>query len=49
VVAVAQKAAAFKAGLRPKDVILHLNDHKIADADQFQDLLGHMVRAMRSR
>jgi serine protease Do len=39
---IAQKSAAFKAGLRPKDVILHVNSQKIADADQFQQMLGEM-------
>jgi serine protease Do len=37
---IAQKSAAFKAGLRPKDIILHVNSQKINDADQFQQILS---------
>jgi serine protease Do len=37
---VMQKSAALKAGLRPRDVLLRVNQDKIADADQMQQILG---------
>ena len=40
VVSVGQKTAAFKAGLRPKDVIIHVNAKMIADADQLQEFMA---------
>ena len=39
---VGQKTAAYRAGLRPKDIILHVNGQKIGDVDQFQQVLGEM-------
>jgi serine protease Do len=42
VLGVAQKSAAFQAGLRPKDIILHPNSQPVADADQFQQILADL-------
>ncbi len=40
VIGVMQKSAALKAGVRPKDILLYLNQQKIADADQLQQILA---------
>lgn len=40
VTAVMQKSAAHKGGLRAKDILLYVNQQKIADADQMQQLLA---------
>jgi len=42
VLGVAQKSAALQAGLRPKDIILHLNSQPVADANQFQQILADL-------
>jgi serine protease Do len=42
VASVGQKTAAYRAGLRPKDIILHANGQKIGDVDNFQQVLGEM-------
>jgi serine protease Do len=42
VVSVAPKAAAFKAGLRPKDIILDVNRQVVVDADRLQQILGEL-------
>jgi serine protease Do len=40
VTGVMPKSAALKAGVRAKDVLLRVNQHKIADADQMQQILA---------
>jgi serine protease Do len=40
VVNIGQKSAALKAGLRPKDIILSVNNQKITDQDHFQQILA---------
>ena len=40
IVNIGQKSAAFKAGLKPKDVIVNVNNQKINDPDHFQQVLG---------
>jgi len=42
VLGVAQKSAAFQAGLRPKDIVLRLNSQAVADADQFHQILADL-------
>ena len=37
---IGQKSAAFKAGLKPKDIIVNVNNQKINDPDHFQQVLG---------
>jgi serine protease Do len=42
VAAVMQKSAAFKAGVRPKDLIVNVNNQRVVDADEFQQILAGM-------
>lgn len=42
VTGIMQKSAALKAGLRPKDILLRVNQHNITDADQMQQLLADL-------
>jgi serine protease Do len=39
---VAPKSAAFSAGLRPRDIILQVNNYNVADTDQFLQILGDL-------
>ena len=40
VAAILQNSAAFKAGLRSRDVIIYVNGQRVSDADYFQQVLG---------